>query len=45
MLNILNGQERTLKQFDTLLRKAGWKIERVHHNATSVAAHIIARPV
>ncbi len=29
MLTVLNGQERTIRQFDQLLKSAGWKITAV----------------
>ncbi|KAI0341313.1 O-methyltransferase [Trametopsis cervina] len=30
MLNVLNGSERTLEQFDQLFAKSGWKLSRAH---------------
>ncbi|EJD40316.1 O-methyltransferase [Auricularia subglabra TFB-10046 SS5] len=45
MLNVLNGQERTLAQFDALLRSAGWQLERVHREPGAMLAQIVAKPL
>lgn len=47
MLSAFNGKERTVAQFDDLLREAGWKIVLVFHHeglATEIA-RITAVPV
>lgn len=43
MLTGLNGQERTLHQFDALLRSAGWRMLQVHR-ASAFASQIVAAP-
>jgi len=39
MLTLLNGQERTIKQFDQLCKSAGWKITAVRRQHGPVALH------
>lgn len=33
MLTLMNGVERTVAQFDSVLKEAGWKLVRVHHSS------------
>ena len=39
MLSMLNGQERTIKQFGQLCKTAGWKITAVRRQPGVVAIH------
>lgn len=49
MMAILNAQERTLRQYDSLLKESGWKITRVHRPDSALATfqihHIEAIPI
>ncbi|EJD51549.1 O-methyltransferase [Auricularia subglabra TFB-10046 SS5] len=45
MLTGLNGQERTLRHFDSLLASAGWKLHEVHRTPLSFASQIVAVPM
>lgn len=46
MLVLLNGQERTLGQFNVILEKAGWKLKKISKESFVNSYHqqIIAVP-
>jgi len=39
MMTFFNGTERTLAQLDDMLRKAGWKVDRVYRNKEFSSPH------
>lgn len=46
-MSLLNGTERTLTQLDNLLRRAGWKVDRVYRGPELASVHqqVIAVPL
>ncbi|KAF8575758.1 S-adenosyl-L-methionine-dependent methyltransferase [Ramaria rubella] len=46
MMNLLNAQERTLREFKDVLRMAGWKLTHLHYSDTSGSQTplLIAKP-
>jgi len=39
MMTLFNGTERTLAQLDDMLRRAGWKVDRVYRNKELSSPH------
>ena len=46
MMNLLNGEERTITHFRDLLNRAGWKLTAVHYDSLSTQRHqkVVAVP-
>jgi len=39
MMTLMNGTERTLAQLDDMLRRAGWKVDRVYRGKELSSPH------
>jgi len=39
MMTLMNGTERTLAQLDDMLRRAGWKVDRVYRGKEFSSPH------
>ncbi|KZV76743.1 O-methyltransferase [Peniophora sp. CONT] len=45
MMNMANGEERTITQFRKLFAEAGWKLVLVHHNDDPSSSKVVAVPI